>query len=112
MFETAKGDYPFWCFGMKAVSVTDVLFFSDGWKKTQKIKRKKAKGAWQSELFCDTFFFACDAPKRCVRVNWSLKLKGRERRKSQRAKIFGKENKRRTKNKGWEDAKRYKSCFV
>ena len=27
-----------------------------------------------------------------------MKLKGRERRKSQRAKIFGKENKRRTKN--------------
>jgi len=36
-----------------------------------------------------------------------LKLKGRERRKSQRAIIFGKENKRRTKNeekKGvWSD---------
>ena len=28
-----------------------------------------------------------------------MKLKGRERRKSQRAKIFGKENKRRTKKR-------------
>ena len=32
-----------------------------------------------------------------MQANWSLKLKGRGRRKSQRAKIFGKENKRRTK---------------
>ena len=37
-----------------------------------------------------------------LQANWSLKLKGRERRKSQRAIIFGKENKRRTKKIGSE----------
>ena len=87
VFETAKGDYPLWCFGMKAVSVTDVLFFFWRMKKTQKIKRKKAKDTWQNEQFFDIFFFACcDAKAKRSWANRSLKLKGRERRISQRAK--------------------------
>ena len=86
------------------VSIVEVsLFFSFalslGACKNLKNKIKKAKGAWQNERFCDIFFFACcDAKAKRSRANRSLKLKGRERRKSQRAKIFGKENKRRTKN--------------
>ena len=74
--------------------------------KTEK-KKKKEKDTWQNKRFCDTFFFACGALKQGGTSKLVFEIKGKGKKKSQRAKIFGKENKRRTKNERgsvWSDA--------
>lgn len=68
---------------------------------------KKEKDTWQNKRFCDTFFFACGALKQGGTSKLVFEIKGKGKKKSQRAKIFGKENKRRTKNERgsvWSDA--------
>ena len=63
----------------------------------KKIKIKKQKVLDKTNGFVIYSSSLAARQSGVTQANWSLKLKGRERRKSQRAKIFGKENKRRTK---------------
>ena len=66
----------------------------------EKKVEKKKKDAWQNERFCDTFLFACGALKQHASSALVFEIKGKGKKKKPKSKIFGKENKRRTKNRG------------
>ena len=99
--KTASFFWGYWGFAKRLYLEWFFFFYSSAlsdkrWKKVE----KKEKDAWQNERFCDTFFFACGALKQHASSALVFEIKGKGKKKKPKSKIFGKENKRRTKNRG------------